>query len=371
MDVTPLPADADLGTYRRLADDRVRTTTPGDERAPTLTLEDARHAIAREHGFADWSAFCNHVDALAVPDSPTAVFETAADAIVDGALTRLDALLAGHPDLVHARSGRIHHATLLHYVAANGVENYRQRTPPEIGTITARLLAAGADANAVADMYGGGATTLGLVASSVHPARARVQADVIAILIDAGADIEGAAGGWSPLMAALAHGHAAAVDTLVERGARLDNVAAAAGAGRLDRLETLLEAAAGGEDLALALTWASQFGRDAVVAWLLDRGHDVAALDRSGQSALHLAVHAGRLSTIDLLVTRGAPLERRNVHGGTALGQAVWSALNDGPGDYPAVIRRLLDAGADATAVHLPTGVAAIDALLARRRAGG
>ena len=46
-------------------------------------------------------------------------------------------------------------ATLLHYVAANGVEGYRQLTPPNAVAIADALLDAGADVDALADMYGG------------------------------------------------------------------------------------------------------------------------------------------------------------------------------------------------------------------------
>jgi hypothetical protein len=54
-------------------------------------------------------------------------------------------------------------------VSANGVEGYRQKTPKNIVEIAKVLLNAGADVNAEAEVYGGGATTLGLVATSVYP----------------------------------------------------------------------------------------------------------------------------------------------------------------------------------------------------------
>lgn len=75
----------------------------------------------------------------------------------------------------HARSTREHRATLLHDVAANGAENYRQKTPANIVPIAETILKAGAEADAVADMYCGGATTLGLAATSIHPLKAGVQ----------------------------------------------------------------------------------------------------------------------------------------------------------------------------------------------------
>jgi hypothetical protein len=70
------------------------------------------------------------------------------------------------------RSMREHGAGLLHYVSANEVEGYRQRTPRNIVEISELLLKAGADVRAAANVYGRGSTTLGLTATSLHPERA-------------------------------------------------------------------------------------------------------------------------------------------------------------------------------------------------------
>src|SRR5579863_9397047 len=104
--------------------------------------------------------------------SPIAKFEAAADAIVTGDIATLSRFLDDDPQLVGVRSTREHRATLLHYVSANGVEDVRQKTPKNILDITKILLNAGADVNAECDAYGGGAATLGLVATSIHPERA-------------------------------------------------------------------------------------------------------------------------------------------------------------------------------------------------------
>ena len=61
-----------------------------------------------------------------------------------------------HALLARARSARVHHATLLHYVAANGVEDFRQQSPPNAVTGARRLLEAGAEVDALADTYDGG-----------------------------------------------------------------------------------------------------------------------------------------------------------------------------------------------------------------------
>src|SRR5712691_9047458 len=119
--------------------------------------------------------------------APASRFEAAVDAIVGGDLALLARLLGEDPGLVRARSTRPHRATLLHYVAANGVEDERQRTPRNAVEVTRMLLEAGAEVDAEADVYGGGARTLGLVATSIHPAHAGVLVPLIELLLEAGA----------------------------------------------------------------------------------------------------------------------------------------------------------------------------------------
>ena len=120
--------------------------------------------------------------------------------------------------------------------------------------------------------------------------------------------------------------------------------------------------------LAEALTCASFLGRTRVIAYLLDRGVDVAAGRATGLDALHWAVNRGQLAAVRLLVERGAPLETRSRYGGTALGTAAWSAVHEPRAGHLAVIALLLEAGAKADAVERPTGNAAVDALLARHQ---
>jgi hypothetical protein len=147
-----------------------------------FTLDDARQTIAREYGFADWS----DVEARGT-NPPDPVFELAVDTLLSGDLKKLSALLTADPSLIHRRSSFGHRSTLLHYVGSNGVETHRQRVPMNLADITRVLVDAGADVNATADMYGGRSTTLGLLATSDHPAKAGVTDQVRKILLDAGA----------------------------------------------------------------------------------------------------------------------------------------------------------------------------------------
>jgi len=137
-------------------------------------VADAQSIIARSHGFDTWARFAKHLNGLNEKGSAVARFEKAADAIIKGDIKTLKRILSDDPRLVHARSTRQHGATLLHYASANGVEGYRQKTPANIVEITELLLHSGAKVDAEADVYGGGSTTLGLVATSVHPFRAGV-----------------------------------------------------------------------------------------------------------------------------------------------------------------------------------------------------
>ncbi len=321
---------------------------------PTV-LADAQFVLARIHGFASWPKFARHLDELAHTNSATAAFEAAADALVEGDLETLRRLLRENPQLIRARSSREHHATLLHYVAANGVEGYRQRTPKNIVEIAAILLDNGAEIDAAAEMYGGDCTTLGLAATSIHPERAGVQIPLLQLLLERGArtDRDNSAGNRQSLIkACLANGRGEAAKFLGALGESLD-LEEAAGAGRLDLVESsfnedrTLKPLATAEQLRGGFLWACQFGRNGVVEFLFDRGIDIAAQDRHGQTALHHAVIGAQLETVKLLLKHNAPLELKNTYGGTALGQALWSAYNsDSPSPYIPIIEELLAAGA-------------------------
>src|SRR5688572_9649491 len=239
----------------------------GDHRHAKCALTDAQFVIARAHGFLSWPKLVKHLDAVARTSSAVSAFEAAADAIVRGDAATLERLLRDNPELIHARSTREHRATLLHYVAANGVENYRQKTPKNAVEIAETLLRAGAEVDAEADVYGGGATTLGLAATSAHPRQTGVQKDLIDVLLKHGArlDLPGGGNKHSMVNACLANGCPEAADYLAGRGAPLD-LAGAAGIGRLDVLKTFFDehaslmTNAGDGQMQTALSWACWYG---------------------------------------------------------------------------------------------------------------
>ena len=327
-------------------------------------LADAQFVIARSHGFESWPKFARYLEALAVSQSSESRFEAAADAIVAGDIVTLERLLNEAPGLIQAQSMREHGATLLHYVSANGVEGYRQKTPRNIVAIAGILLRAGADVDATANVYGGGSTTLGLVATSVHPERAGVQDELLETLLEHGAKIPS-----STVRVCLANGRAAAAQYLSPRCAQL-SLDEAAGVGRLDLVEAwfaedgALRGGATPEQLRDGFLFACQFGRDPVVVFLIGVGVDLAAQDDHGQTALHHAVIGGHLETVKLLLEHKPPLEATNVYGGTVLEQALWSAAHGGDAEaYISILEALVSAGARLPERHVPVN-ARVDAWL-------
>ncbi len=372
MDFAPLPFRSGLKEYQKQAEELLeawRAGDPGaiqllrtkhprflDERIPwlpkklpdseirsaALELADTQLTIARWYDFQSWPALAEYVEAVTRENSPVCQFESAVEAVINGDVAALRSSLREHPELVRARSTRVthfdppvHRATLLHYVAANGVEGYRQKTPKNAVEVAQTLLKAGAEVDALADMYGGHYATMSMLVSSCHPAKAGVQVALVETLLDFGAAIEarGSAKWGSPLMTALAFGYQSAAEALVRRGARVDNIAAAAGLGRLADVRQLL-AAASSQDRHRALALAAQHGHLEIVRLLLDTGEDPNRYNLKGNhghsTPLHQAVWSGHDAVVRLLVERGARLDIRDtIYEGTPLGWAEYGGRKE------------------------------------------
>ncbi|MEZ5963676.1 MAG: ankyrin repeat domain-containing protein [Planctomycetota bacterium] len=296
-----------------------RELAPGELETATLDAAAARLALARFLSYRDWDALAAHVTAIATPASPVCAFELAVEALVTGDSASLEALLAAHPDLVHARSTRVtcfdppvHRATLLHYVAANGVEAHRQKTPPNAVAIARCLLQAGAEVDALASLYGGEHTTMSLLVSSTHPAQAGVQLPLVALLLDHGADADGFHRATN-VRTALLFGFVEAAELLVSRGAKVDDLTLAAGLGRTEQVAHMVVRAAPA-DVQAALALAAMLGHTEAVRLLLDAGADPDRYNPSGMHAhatpLHQAALAGHMDVVVTLVERGARLDQ-------------------------------------------------------------
>jgi ankyrin repeat protein len=312
-----------------IADSEIRDTA--------LSLDDARLAIARHYDFLDWPSLAAYVDAIS-QDGPVFEFESAVEFIVNGDLAMLEHALRRDPALIHARSSRVccfdppvHRATLLHYVAANGVEACHQKTPPNAVEIARALLKAGAEPDALGDMYGAECTTMSMLVSSSHPAEAGLQVPLVDLLLDFGAAIEGrGTRKWgTPLFTALAFGMSDAARALAKRGARI-KLPAAAGLGLVDDVARLLPDA-DAEARQRALSLAAQHGHAEIMRRLLDAGGDPNRYNLEGNHAhttpLHQAVLGGHEDVVRLLVERGARLDIRDtIWHGPPLGWALHAA---------------------------------------------
>lgn len=221
-----------------------------------------------------------------------------------------------------------------------------------------------------------------IAAGDVDGVRAAVQA--VPRLLSAAVERDGQ-GGWTPLHVAVAEGNADVVRLLVEAGADLTartehrrtpvhialehspplvpvllglgapiDAPSAAYLDEVDRLTQQLDDGApltdadSGADL---LSWASIGGAAATARLLLERGAD------ADGGALHAAAGAGRLELVRLLVSAGADVDRRDPDTGQLPLHAAVATAN---GDAAGIVRALLSAGAD---VHATTsdGASALD----------
>jgi len=343
-----------------------RDAREGGLLSDACSLTQAQLFLARLHDFVSWPKFIAHMEALAQANSPDSEFESAADAVVAGDIAKLREMLRANPNLTRARSARDHRATLLHYIAANGHEGWRQKTPANAVDAARVLLDAGAEPDAIAHMYGGDATTMDMLVSSVHPHAAGVQVALVDILVDYGAAVNGAEDNSSPLMTAFRFHYPLAAEALARRGARIDNVITAAALGRVDLVDAFVT-----DDgqlrpevrlaqvrwprlprdarvhLGYALTWAATWGKKDVVELMLRKGVDPSGKDDDA-TALHFAAAYGHMDIVRLLLQHGASLETRNSYDGTVLSGTLWYVYNSPiPGvDYPAVVRELVALGA-------------------------
>ena len=415
MDAREMPAHPKLDNYEKLVSDFVTAFRSGDgdalkrikdhyqlERVPTrdelrtqakrqlrritgseghsgdLSVDDGQLLVAHSYGFQSWTSLVRFIDEMNQRNSPAARFEAAADAVVSGNLALLESMLRENPELIRARSARLHESTLLHYVSANGVEDFRQKSPENSVDVLKMLLSFGAAVDE--ENNPGHGTTLGLVATSIHPAHAGVQIPLLEALLDAGASVDGAPHGWNPLNAALHNGRPEAAHFLAGRGAKLD-LESAAGVGRLDLVQTFfnndgsLKTTATNEQMESGFMWACEYGHTPVVEFLLEKGFDAGTVSH-GMPGLHWAIIGGRVETIKLLLARKAPLEVLNTYGGNAIGSATWAVhygdrvyrWPDPDTDWPAIVQMLIDAGAKVYEADsdFPTGNEAVDELLRR-----
>jgi ankyrin repeat protein len=409
MSAKPLASRPDLSQYKKQAKDLLKAhkTSQADAVprlmahigrlsvlstdavfAAKISLREAQHVIAREHGFADWSFFKNHIESLAMAKDTGSSSSSAKESETRRAVyfrcvrandvSQVRAILTSYPDLVHQRiadlsaepwqaaepanrkSNTALHWTALHYTAPAG-QSY--------APLAQVLIEYGADIDALGYNENKG------VAPAVVLAAWEGELALLRILLEAGADPNLPATAESALYAALEHTAPDAappnkVSVLLEYGAQHD-IFTAAMSGRTDLVETFLneyDALIDRRSLKrnrTPLEEAVTYSRWQVAQLLIDRGavvsvhttaamglidkletiigadpHQIEARDDSQETPLLVAARHGRTEAVEVLLRAGADANSVNRWQITALHEAVGSGNAQ-------TATKLLKAGAD------------------------
>ena len=89
--------------------------------------------------------------------------------------------------------------------------------------------------------------------------------------------------------------------------------------GDIERNYELIKAEAVSVQINMALFAAADRGCEALARKLLDAGASLLARDRRGAMPLAHAARGGQSELVELFLAKGAPIDARNVDGGTAL----------------------------------------------------
>jgi ankyrin repeat protein len=330
-------------------------------RQAPFTEADARLVYAREHGFESWDDLARRV-ALLASDAQAAAAEPflmAFQALQSGNAAALSTVLARDKHLARDRGTNGNTLLNLAVSIAAGLDQ-------DVGlALVEAVLAAGADVNDANDR---GATPL-------HQAGYTNQGAIAELLIRNGADLEAEAhgSGGTPLIFALFWGHREVADVLGRISAAPWNLRAYAGLGDADAIArcftgaTSLSAEAcaargfyrphGGfpewrpssdqqEVVDEALVWACKSGRTEVLPRLLRAGARLNADPYRG-TPLIWAAWRNRLATAAWLIDHGAAVDHQANFGGLTHGQGVTALHMAAQNGHLAMVKLLLDRGAD------------------------
>ncbi|HWG49610.1 MAG TPA: ankyrin repeat domain-containing protein [Candidatus Acidoferrales bacterium] len=327
--------NVDRAALQRIREFHPRFSKSSDAEIATtkFALSDAQLTIAREYGFASWPRLKAQVEEPTASENQKLahheriddpVFRRAVELLDAGDEVGLQAHLQAHPGLVRQRvefegGNYFRNPTLLEFTAENPVR--RGTLPTNIAEIARIILDAGAKLDKAAID-----SALGLVCSGRVPRECGVQAALIEVFCDYGAQAD------SAMLPALVHGEFGAVEVLLRRGATL-TLPVAAATGRTEEARTLLQAASS-EERHIALAQACQHGCLEVVRMLLDAGEDPNRYNPVGchshSTPLHQAALAGHSEVVKLLVELGARLDTKDLlFHGTPLGWAEHGGKTD------------------------------------------
>ncbi|MDH5610816.1 MAG: hypothetical protein OEY56_15170 [Cyclobacteriaceae bacterium] len=142
--------------------------------AAALSRSDFEAIILAEYGYISWQE-------IKEKKSFDEVFERAVDCVVRGRVFELGQLLDQNPGLIDQKSQFGHEASLIHYVAANGVELWRQLVPANAAEILKLLLVKGANPGPNNRLMGG-TSLLSLIETSEHLMMAGISDELLEIL---------------------------------------------------------------------------------------------------------------------------------------------------------------------------------------------
>jgi len=220
---------------------------------------------------------------------------------------------------------------------------------------------------------------------ALHHALARDNSlEIIALLLDHGADPALISNGRSAVAMAARGGRSDVLDLFEQRGIPVelrgvDELIAACARNDTGAVRALVSRRPGlvGEVLADGATLLAQFagtGNTDGVRQLLDLDVNVAALYEGNgywgiakdSMAIHVAAWLGRPATVRLLIDRGSPVDVPDGAGRTPLALAVRACVDSYWTERrsPDAVRALLDAGASTAGVLFPSGYAEVDELL-------
>jgi ankyrin repeat protein len=296
-----LPEHPDLDQARRKAKELLHAAQRGDVGAlerlaavsAPLTLAGAQLTLARELGQSSWPALVREIQArnASIPEHVVRFLSSSVNQQI-GAATRML-----HEDPALAESG-FPAAVVLGDIAR--VEAELRRDPGAATRVDPRT----------------GWTALHLACASrfhLDPTRAVGLAEVVRVLLDAGADLDGKTTGrrcWRPLECAVTSANSSRnnepiIRLLLDRGAPVRSetlIASLYAAGGTWCLELLTNAAAGAAEIFTEALVEAVAGADLdAVAILLAAGADPNAPDSEGRSARRRALTTGVAATVERL----------------------------------------------------------------------
>ncbi len=103
------------------------------------------------------------------------------------------------------------------------------------------------------------------------------------------------------------------------------------------------------EDGRTALIWASFFGKENLVKWLIKKGANLNSQDRSGYCSLHFCSQEGNIKIAKILLENKANVNVQDEHGNSP----IWTATFNAKGNFDMIkLLRKFDANTTSKNIH-------------------